>query len=436
MLGFVSAVVVPFCIYTLAVRPVAAIAALTISAAMPRYFVEIGGLKARPEHIICGIFFLALPYWFKRAKNQVAWMAADYMLLAYVAMHFFSSTVMSLSPGQTIKWCVQQAIVVLPYLYLRLVVKDRTTFQKAFHITLIVGAAEALFAIVCFYLNLFFETELGMEIGQYGAIPGTYGTQYEANLLGSFCGAASIMCLTLYLRQNKRSYLFGFTLAFAGMAISLSRGALLATIIAASVVIFRGIQLKLFNKKIIGKIALMLLLAMATTAPAIFGLWTERFSTVDVSDITADDDTRVRVLTVGLAFDGMLEHPIAGNGTASYQLQFSGTDVGAGEDIGWIGNTELRVLYDTGLLGLFFFSAFLIHLLRMLKKQMKQEPIPELEALAIAGLLYCVSFQFTEGSMLAFCWVHLGLLTSGLAIFQRAEKPGILPIGQAVPEFS
>ena len=285
-------------------------------------------------------------------------------------------------------------------------------------------------------MNLVFDTELGMEIGQYGSIPGTYGTQYEANLLGSFCGAAAIMSLTLYLRQNKRSYLLWFTLAFAGMAISLSRGALLATMIAGSVVVFRGIQLKLFNKKIVGKIALMLLLAIATTAPAIFGLWTERFSTVDVSDITADDDTRVRVLTVGLAFDGMLEHPLAGNGTASYQLQFNGTDVGAGEDIGWIGNTELRILYDTGLLGLFFFSAFLIHLLRMLKKQMKQEPIAELEALAIAGLLYCVSFQFTEGSMLAFSWVHLGLLASGLAIYQRAERPGMLPIGRAVPEFS
>lgn len=436
VMGFISAVVVPVCVYILAVRPVVVIIALVASAAMPRYFVEIGGLKARPEHIICGILFLALPYWFRRSKNQVTWMTADYLLLAYVAMHFFSSTFISISPGQTIKWCLQQAIVVLPYLYLRLIVKDRTTFQKAFHAVLIAGAAEAVFAVVCFYMNLLFDTEIGMEIGQYGSIPGTYGTQYEANLLGSFCGAASIMCLTLYLRRRERSYLYGFTLAFAGLAISLSRGALLATMIAASVMVFRGIQLKLFNKKVIAKLALMLLLVGITTAPAIFGLWAERFSTVDVSDITADDDTRVRVLTVGLAFDGMLEHPLAGNGTASYQLQFSGTDAGGGEGIGWIGNTELRILYDTGLVGLFFFGAFVIRLLRMLKKQMKQEAIPELEALAIAALLYCVSFQFTEGSMLAFCWVHLGLLAAGLAVFQRSEKPGMLPIGATIPEFS
>jgi O-antigen ligase len=152
---------------------------------------------------------------------------------------------------------------------------------------------------------------------------------------------------------------------------------------------------------------------------------------VDISDISADDDTRVRVLTLGLAADGMIEHPILGNGTSSYQLQFSAADIGGGEEAGWIGNTELRVLYDTGSVGLVLFTGFLFYLILGVKRHLKKENVPELEALTIAGLLYCVSFQFTEGTLLAFCWVHLGLLAAGLGVFQGLRKADIVPIRSA-----
>jgi O-antigen ligase len=429
------AIIVPAVIYTLTMRPVMAMGVLFVAVAMPRMYVELSGMKARPEHIICGMLLFALPYWFRKKKHQYVWMTADYLLLAYLAMHFFSSIFTSIQPGQTIKWCLQQAIVVLPYLFLRLLVTDRSSFQRVFWIALAVGAAEAAFAIICFYSNLLFDTEVGMEIGQYGSIPGTYGTQYEANLLGSFCGAASAMFLTVYLQQRRRIFLFGFALTFAGMAISLSRGALLATIIAMGVICLRGIQLRLFNPRVLARIAVVMLVVGVAVAPALYGLWSERLSSVDVTDISADDDTRVRVLTAGLALDGILDHPIVGNGTSSYQLQFSAADIGAGEEAGWIGNTELRILYDTGALGLLFFTGFLVYLVFGIKRLLRRERVPELEALIIAGLLYCVSFQFTEGTLLAFCWVHLGLLAAGLTIFQRGRRAEIVPIQGAIADF-
>jgi hypothetical protein len=436
VLFLACAIVVPASIYALAVRPMLAITVLLVAVAMPRMYVELSGMKARPEHIICGMLLFALPYWFKKKKHQFVWMTADYLLLAYLAVHFFSSTFTSIQPGQTIKWCVQQAIVVLPYLFLRLLVTDRSSFQRIFRIALIVGAAEAAFAILCFYSNLLFDTEVGMEIGQYGPIPGTYGTQLEANILGSYSGAASVMFLTMYLRQRRRIFLFGFALTFAGMAISLSRGALLATTVAMGVICLRGLQLRLFNRQVLVRIAFVMLLVGVTVAPALYGLWSERLSSVDVTDISADDDTRVRVLTAGLALDGIFDHPIVGNGTSSYQLQFSAADIGAGDEAGWIGNTELRVLYDTGVLGLFFFTGFLVYLVLGVKRLLKREPVPELEALTIAGLLYCVSFQFTEGTLLAFCWVHLGLLAAGLAIFQGVRRAEIVPIRGTIADFS
>jgi hypothetical protein len=109
-------VLVPASVYALAMRPEFAISLLFVAVAMPRWAMEIAGLKARPEHIVCGLLLLALPYWIKRRKDPLVWMTADYLLLAYLAMNFFSSIFMSMAPSQTIKWCVQQTIVVLPYL--------------------------------------------------------------------------------------------------------------------------------------------------------------------------------------------------------------------------------------------------------------------------------------------------------------------------------
>ncbi len=428
LLVLAGAVLVPASALALALRPGIAIITLFVAVAMPRWPVGLAGLNARPEHLVCGVLLLALPYWIKRRKQPLVWMAADYLLLAYVVMNFFSSIFMSIAPQQTIKWCLQQAIVVLPYLLLRVLITDITSFRRIFNIALVMGAAEAMFAILCFYSNLFFGTELGMEIGQYGNIPGTYGTQYEANLLGSYCGAASVMFLTMYLQRRKRIFLFGFALTVAGMGISLSRGALLATVIALSAVCLRGMQLHLFNKKLLARVALAVMCVCIVIGPALYGLWSERFSTVDISDVSADDDTNVRMLTLGLAADGIMEHPILGSGTSSYQLQFSVADVGGGDESGWISNTEIRVLYDTGLVGLVLFTAFLGYLLAGMRKQIKREPIAELEALAVSGLVYCVSFQFTEGTLLAFTWVHLGLLAAGLAVFQgvrNAENTGL-----------
>src|ERR1700733_3861561 len=78
VLFMVCAIMVPVSVYALAVRPVLAITVLLVAVAIPRMYVELSGMKARPEHIICGLLLFALPYWFRKKKNQFVWMTADY----------------------------------------------------------------------------------------------------------------------------------------------------------------------------------------------------------------------------------------------------------------------------------------------------------------------------------------------------------------------
>ena len=431
-------ILLPASVSVLANRPALALPVLMAAVVMPRLFVQIGGLKARPEHLACGLLIMALPFWLRQPREAVKWFRADYLLIAYLGAHLFSSLVMSISPGQTIKWALQQIIVVAAYFLVRVLVADKASFRRAFNILLVAGTMEAAYAILCFYSNLLFGTEFGMEIGQYGAIPGTYGTQYEANLLGSYCGACCVMMLIMYLREKNQKYLVGFAITFSAMAISLSRGALAGTLFALLVAIYRS--RKQFDYRRVSRLAVAALCIAVTVAPAVLGMWAERFSTIsaptEISDLAEDDSTRDRVLTLGLAVEGFADHPILGNGTSSFQLNFNGPDFGLGDAAGWIGNSEARILYDTGVVGFGLLLAVLVSLGVGVKRVLKQGTNFALEALVMAALVYCVSFQFTEGTLLAFPWVHLGLIASGVTIFLNSNGSEQNPGFPASPEFS
>jgi len=429
----IAAAIAPFLLYQLFTRPMANIVVLIVAASMPRLFLELGGTKARPEHIAVGLVCLAIPYWWKRSREQTVWITADYLLVLYIAVNYFTSTFMSVAPGQTIRWATQQMLVILPYFFLRVFLTSYQRFRKALNILLVVGVVEAIYALICFHANRFFGTIFGMEVDQYGIIPGTYGTQLEANILGSTSAAYLIMLLTLYFKEKNNKALAGAAIVFAGMAISLSRAAVLAAGMALLVLVVYALRTKITDRRLVTRAALTLIGVTLVLAPTLVSLYNERFSTVDVNDVAADDNTRGRVLTLALAFDDIVEHPVLGNGTASFQLHYDAKDLGYGDldQAGWIGNTEVRVLYDMGAVGLVVFGLFVWYLARPAWKLATREHSTELLGLLLSGVVYCIAFQFTEGTLLAFAWVHLGLIGCGVALLKGRDhevvERGLLP---------
>jgi len=161
--------------------------------------------------------------------------------------------------------------------------------------------------------------------------------------------------------------------------------------------------------------------------------YTDRFSTVDISDPTADPNTLTRAVQTISAVDEVTKHPIFGGGTSSFQLAFNWEDFGTEwQDQGWIGNTELRVLHDTGIVGLLVFLAFLVVLVRRSLKVLKREFSVELLALLLSGVVYSVTFQATEGTLLAFPWVQLGLIGCAVTLFGDQQKEEKLPEPAAI----
>ena len=437
-MAVIAAIAVPFTLYWLAKSPQVAIVALLVASAVPRIFIEIAGLKARPEHIISGLIICVIPFLWKKREQPVQWILPDYFVLAYIALIFFSSVFMSADPSQTGKWAAQQVLAILPYFFLRVLVTDRTRFRWAFRALLTVGTITCAYAIIAFYAYVIFRTKFGVEVEQYGMESGnvaaTYGLQFEANILGAYGAALGVMMLVMYLHERRRGFLIASV--FCGlltMAVSLSRAALGA---AGLVFVLTGLidwRHRLLNRRQVLNVGIACLGALLAVGPFVYRHYTERFSTVDISDPTSDPNTLTRAVQTFSAIDEVAKHPLFGGGTSSFQLAFDWQSLGTvWQDQGWIGNTELRVLHDTGAVGLIVFLAFLFLLAYRSWKILKREFNAELLALLLSGVVYAITFQATEGTLLAFPWVHLGLIGCAVSIMGRQEEQEKPPQAAAI----
>jgi O-antigen ligase/polysaccharide polymerase Wzy-like membrane protein len=409
-------------VYWLAIRPDVAVLALIAASAMPRLAVSISNLNARPEHIVGGLVLLAVPIWLRRRWPHPQWMFADYAVLVWIGMNFFSSLFISIAPGQTIKWAFQQALVVVPYFVLRVFATDAQRFRRLVHILLAVGVLEGAYGIVGFYSSLLFGTEFGVSPGQYEEVTAATSTQFEPNLLGSYCGACCVMLLTLYFLKRDRKYLLGYAVALTAMGVSFSRAALLATGAALTILLFWLLWKKLLERPLLLRAGVATVIVAAALMPALLAPYLARFSTIDVAEPMEDPNTMNRTIQAVTAWDDIVVHPWVGNGTASAQLLFTWEELGMGEGAGWISNTPERVLHDTGLFGLAAFVLFLASLARRSWRILKQEVHPELLALVFAAVVYSITFQATEGTLLAFTWVHLGLIACAVSLYQDSRR--------------
>jgi O-antigen ligase len=411
--------------------PFGALLLLTAGSAMPRFAGNVLGLHLRPEHVAIG--FVALAVCFKALKQRelpsLRLQTFDYFLMAYVSLNFFTSAVTSPEPHLTLRWAVLNAIVVSSYFLIRLLVRDEHGLHRAFRLLLWVGAAESAYGIACFISNHLFQTSVGVQIGQYGAIPGIYGTQYEANLFGSYTACCAIMFLAYFMlsHEPRRAwYGWGFAITLLGALVSLARSVFLALPVAAAMVVWVSLRKGQFRIRRVAPLVLGVGLLLVAVSPLVMKLVRERFSTVDLSEITSDNTTWERLVQMAVAVEDIQARPVLGTGTASFHLFFDPNDFPVGfagdeEEPGWISNTPLRILHDTGIVGLMVFLLFLGYLAVGVRKAARNATARNaaiLTALSAGGVLYAIAFQATEATMLAFTWVHLGLLAAAVTVLQ------------------
>lgn len=408
--------------------PYGAFLALVAAAAAPYFYVEIHGLKARPEHLVIGCIAAAWLWRRVTQKPKTRLEGLDYLVLLYVALNYVSSALTSPEPSATLRWAVLNNLAVLPYFFIRSFSSDGRLLRWLLRTVVWVGAIEGLYGIACFVSNRAFGTTIGVQAAQYGFAPGTYGTQFEANLFGSYTGCAAAMLLALYLFREKGSgkwLLRGFLIAFAAVLISLSRGALAASALVFALLVLFAWRRKRLRARTMATLVASFAAISLVVLPFAGGFIERRAGSLLHSQITPSSTLFGRFYQDVAAVPDILRHPILGNGTDSFQLLFKWAKYapqlgGSGQQGAWISNAPLRVLHDTGLAGFATISVFMVWLGLRLRKVLSRSTVKsrQLIALASGALVLAIAFQATDGTLLSFTWIQLGLLVSFLVLLE------------------
>ena len=408
--------------------PYGALFVLVGMSAMPRFFVELFGWKARPEHFAVVIVSLAVCIWLLRSNRKIPLKLPDYWVLAYVAMNYVSSAFGSSSPSETLRWALLNNLAVLPYFLIRLLVRDAETFRKAFRILLVVGIAESAYGILCYVSHHAFGTATGIEIGQYLTdVAAPYGSLFEANLFGAYTGCIAVLALAIYLiTEHRLGYLICFFVASLASVLSFSRAALVALVVAAAWVCWQARRAREEHRSRAATLVLAVGLILLIVVPAVGGVVQERFAGLFTQGRLGEESAIGRLIEAQEALQEFSEHRLIGTGTASLQLSFDWRKYVPDwtGDTSWVGNITVRILHDTGLLGMAAFLGFLGSLGWKIRLGLRgrSSQVGMLVALSAGALLFAISFQATDGTLSAFPWVHLGFLACAAILIKESNE--------------
>ena len=404
--------------------PYGALFVLIAASAMPRFFLEVFGWKARPEHFASAIAFGA---WFFFRKCGMRLHKIDYWIIFYVIINYVSSAIGSSEPSATLRWALQNNLAVLPYFLIRMLIPDLPTLKKAFTILLAVGVIESTYGILCYLSHQLFGTTFGMDFAYLVDVAAPYGSIFEPNLFGAYTGCCALLGLALYLVGRRQvRYLACFLIASLASVLSLSRAALIALVIASAWVFWQARHAtNEKNRTKVATLVLALAVILVIALSAVGGVLKERFRDL-LNQGFAEETAITRVIVIVEALQEIPQHPLLGSGTASFQLSF---DFGKyvpewANNPTSIGNVIIRILHDTGLFGLATILGFLISIWWKIRRELKGRnyEISMLLGLSAGALLYSISFQATDGTILAFSWVHLGFLASAAILINRSES--------------
>jgi hypothetical protein len=416
------------CALIVARWPYGALLVLIGASAMPVFFVQIGGWKARPEHVAAVLVTFALVFWLALAKRRIQLNTIDYWIVGYIAANYISSAFGSLDSSSTLRWALQNNLAVLPYFIVRILVRDLQTMEKAFRILLGVALAESAYGILCYASNHIFGTVSGMSIGQYLTdVAAPYGSMYEPNLFGAYAASSAVMFLSLYVtnQHNRYGNLIGCFVCSIAAVLSFSRAAVCALLLVICFVLLKAPSSEFNRRAKLVIVGLGCLFALAIAVSAAGGVLQERIADLFVEGLT-EKTAIARFFVIEQALQEVPHHLWIGSGTASFNLSFdwSAYIPEWASDKTWIGNAPLRILHDTGLIGFTAMSGFFVSLWMMIRGKLAKASrlLPIVLGLTAGLAVYGISFQFTDGTILAFSWIQLGLLASAAII---SNNPGI-----------
>ena len=411
--------------------PFSGVVILIVAALLTRLRFDIGPISVRPEHVaavavaIMGFVQLGLE---RRALRMPA---AAWFALLWWGINLVSGVLFDPAPLMGLQNALRIFLMALTFILMVNLIPDRIWWRRAVAVFLIAGVVEAAYGILARALYPF-GVNLGVQVAWNFTEPIPYGTFEEGNLFGSHSASWAIILLMVIFaaervhdsRKRQLLRMAGLGVLLLALLLSLSRAAWIMFLAGATLVVifeYRNAWVQA-NRFILAMVALPLLifglLSITPYLPASLPFVNRLQSFLNLG---FDATFSARLSDWSMALEDWAQRPLTGWGPGSF---FAIHGVLRAHPA-WISNLSVRLLQETGVIGLVAFGGFLATLLlpaiKTLRRGLDLMDRGILLGLIISyGVLLGLAYQSTDGIWLAASWVHAGLIAAGTRVLTQA----------------
>jgi hypothetical protein len=386
--------------------------------------IPFSGSDIRLEQIVlsaCAILFLLASFLRKQTIQSIRLWKHDLLLVLFWGIMIASSLLFAPHKKYSLIQSTSQIIISFSYFIIAKFVSTekniKTYLNHCFNATIII----AIIGVCFFFISLVTGYALyGINLTQNESDAfGIFLTMREPNLWG--CYMMGVFFLALSVSAKAGASLFEISsvkirivllCTIVSIILSFTRGVWLATIVGLVMYYFQS------GKGLVKNLPKLIYLSLFIGFSFFFLRY---FLQIDIISyklnnfLSTDVGTgQGRLIIWGLALDNWVQsgHWILGNGMYSF-ASFFNTDNYGSETNSWIGNLYITLLHDVGILGFFvlawFFKCVLKKNNRVKAELRKDSEAKVLRGVHIAIISTLLSFFFTTGLSLSFCWILFGL---------------------------
>lgn len=413
--------------------PLGASGLMLLATVLDRYDYELAGRTIRIEYVVVvALWGLLLARRLLKGESKFYFSLTALFSLGWLGGNFLSSYISPQLSATAINDLIRLTLMVAIFLILPNLIWSERYLTQVFALFLILGVLESIFGLSALALYLITGLNLGVASPRSYPGPVPYGTLTEPNFFGTYTMSVSLAFLVLLRSRQGQSSLsgrwlvMGFLITFLAMILSLGRGAWLGFAVAAALflIIHRGFDRfwlkRLFLVCVIFAVALLSVAAIVYLLPKDIPL-IDRLASF--ARLSSERTIVGRIAKYSLALSSWQDRPLLGWGTGGMARVF-GRERKA---LAWVGNLEIHLLTDTGLVGLILFALFIGALLfraaSALRKAQGSSFEVTLFSLIIAYIGVLVAYQATEGTWLGLFWAHTGLIAAATRVINmRVQK--------------
>lgn len=422
--------------------PMSGLVLLLVAAHFTRFKAEIGPVSVRAEQVavlvVAGVLFLQVLGQRRPVRLDLPGLCA----LTWFGANVLATVINAPDPGDSVRHIFRLGLMALTYVVIVNLLRTPRQWWTLFWWFLGLAFAQDLFGLVARVVYSF-GVNIGVQVSNVLPIPVPYGTLEEGNIFGSQSAVWLLAFMSLFLglprTQTRRRGILVASMGVVSLAVllSFSRGAWVALLIGTGMLFvayrsnrrirYERVGLLLIGLPLAALVFMVLLQTLPTSFPLIARL---RSLTTALTDITFNN----RLADIAQAVSDWRQHPLIGWGPGAF-FQLYGTRWGSDA---WIANQTARTLQETGLVGSLAFWGFLGGVLWTAWRSLRRmvDPVGRAALLGLeAGLItLLVAFQSTDGTWLAYMWIHAALLVTGARLLTKGEDKAITaagPRGQA-----